>query len=71
MVGKVVLDNRFWLMWLAPVVAAFFSIEVHAGGYLDRYVLKVAFYGLLFFYLCCLVLGFLPAKLEHWLKMRC
>ncbi|WP_286348039.1 hypothetical protein [Helicobacter felistomachi] len=35
--GKVVLDNRFWLMWLASVVAAFFSIEVHAGGYLDRY----------------------------------
>ncbi|WP_104694922.1 phosphoethanolamine transferase [Helicobacter salomonis] len=51
-----ILDNRFWLMWLAPVVASFFSMDIHMGGYLIRHVLKVAFYGFLLFYLFyCLV----------------
>ncbi|CRF48414.1 hypothetical protein HHE02_17390, partial [Helicobacter heilmannii] len=63
-----VLDRRFWLMWLVSVWAAFFSMDVHMGGVLSRHVLKVAFYGLLFFYLCYFVLDFLPVKLENGLK---
>ncbi|WP_158655712.1 hypothetical protein [Helicobacter cynogastricus] len=42
-----ILDNRFWLMWLAPVVVGFFAVEVWDGVF--WHALKVAFYGFLFF----------------------
>ncbi|WP_275897354.1 hypothetical protein [Helicobacter suis] len=30
--NRVVLDNRFFLMWLVGVVASFFSVEVQDWG---------------------------------------
>ncbi|GMB95092.1 sulfatase-like hydrolase/transferase [Helicobacter heilmannii] len=64
--GKVVLDNRFWLMWLAPVVGAFFAVEVWEGVF--WHALKVGFYGLLFFYLYYLLLSFVPRIVAEFLK---
>ncbi|WP_197271723.1 phosphoethanolamine transferase, partial [Helicobacter heilmannii] len=66
-----VLDNRFWLMWLAPVVAGFFSIDTNMGGlfYNTGYLPKVAFYGFMFFYLFYGCLQILKVQaLAHALK---
>ncbi|GMT38833.1 hypothetical protein NHP20013_09220 [Helicobacter bizzozeronii] len=55
-----VLDNRFWLCWLAPVVASFFSVEVQVWGEAFWHVLKVAFYSFLVFYVLYLLLSLIP-----------
>ncbi|WP_104740986.1 phosphoethanolamine transferase [Helicobacter bizzozeronii] len=55
-----VLDNRFWLCWLAPVVASFFSVEVQVWGEAFWHVLKVAFYSFLVFYVFYLLLSLIP-----------
>ncbi|WP_265341710.1 phosphoethanolamine transferase [Helicobacter heilmannii] len=71
MMGKVVLDNRFWLMFLAPVVAGFFSIDTNMGGvfYNTGYLPKMAFYGFVLFYLFYGCLRLLKAPtLVHVLK---
>ncbi|WP_104741583.1 sulfatase-like hydrolase/transferase [Helicobacter ailurogastricus] len=57
--GKVVLDNKFWLMVLAPIVGAFFAPEVHGVQESLWHVLKVAFYSFLVFYVYYFLLGFL------------
>ncbi|BCZ19632.1 hypothetical protein NHP190012_12740 [Helicobacter sp. NHP19-012] len=57
--GKVVLDNKFWLMVLAPIVGAFFAPEVHSMQESLWHVLKVAFYSFLLFYVYYFLLGFL------------
>ncbi|GMB92980.1 hypothetical protein NHP200010_06910 [Helicobacter bizzozeronii] len=53
---KVILDNRFLLCWLAPIVAGGFSPYAHSPylhgiKYFFAYEAKVAFYGFLVFYL--------------------
>ncbi|WP_121021828.1 sulfatase-like hydrolase/transferase [Helicobacter vulpis] len=62
------LDNRFFLMWLAPVVASFFSVDRLTGGwfYLGGFPIKVAFYGFAFFYLCYLASSLL--KSARWVE---
>ncbi|WP_233704611.1 phosphoethanolamine transferase [Helicobacter bizzozeronii] len=66
--GRVVLDSRFLLCWLAPVVASFFALEIHMGGVLYRHVLKIAFYGFLLFYTIYFLLSFLPQKIQRTLQ---
>uniref|UniRef100_UPI000EAD0E42 sulfatase-like hydrolase/transferase n=1 Tax=Helicobacter mehlei TaxID=2316080 RepID=UPI000EAD0E42 len=64
-----VLDNRFWLMWLAPVVASFFSVEVQVWGEAFWHVLKVVFYSFLVFYVFYLLLSLIPYQaLAKFLK---
>ncbi|CCF81216.1 hypothetical protein HBZS_116670 [Helicobacter bizzozeronii CCUG 35545] len=55
-----VLDNRFWLCWLVPVVASFFSVEVQVWGEAFWHVLKVAFYSFLVFYVFYLLWSLIP-----------
>ncbi|WP_240451727.1 sulfatase-like hydrolase/transferase [Helicobacter sp. L8] len=63
------LDNRFFLMWLAPVVASCFSAEAQTWGELLWHALKVAFYGFLVFYGFYFFLSFIkPQSLAKWLK---
>ncbi|WP_286348485.1 hypothetical protein [Helicobacter felistomachi] len=58
--GKVVLDNKFWLMWFVPVVASVFSVAVQERGEFVGQMLLVGFYGFAFFYLCYWLLSFIP-----------
>ncbi|WP_121020753.1 phosphoethanolamine transferase [Helicobacter vulpis] len=60
------LDQRFFLMWLAPVVASFFAVDVQVWGETLWYVLKVAFYSFLIFY----VFYFLLSLLEFPVLVR-
>ncbi|BDQ28559.1 hypothetical protein ASB7_03960 [Helicobacter ailurogastricus] len=65
----VVLDNKFWLMWLAPVVASVFSVSVQARGEFLMQALLVGFYGFAFFYLYYFLLSFIPSvKVVNFLK---
>ncbi|BEG57920.1 hypothetical protein NHP21005_16080 [Helicobacter sp. NHP21005] len=54
-----VLDNKFWLMVLAPIVGAFFAPEVHSVQESLWHALKVAFYSFLIFYAYYFLLSFL------------
>ncbi|WP_281192390.1 sulfatase-like hydrolase/transferase [Helicobacter suis] len=53
--NRLVLDSRFFLMWLVPIVASFFSVERSIHDY--RYILRIGFYDLLLFYLFYSLLG--------------
>ncbi|WP_233704475.1 phosphoethanolamine transferase [Helicobacter cynogastricus] len=59
--GKIVLDRRFFLMWLVPVVVAFFATEAHGFQETLWHVLKVAFYGFLVFYIYYLLLSLIKS----------
>ncbi|WP_240451636.1 phosphoethanolamine transferase [Helicobacter felis] len=64
-----VLDRRFWLMWLAPIVASFFSVDVQVWEEMFWHVLKVAFYSLLVFYVFYFLVEWLRfPKLAQFLK---
>ncbi|WP_104752684.1 sulfatase-like hydrolase/transferase [Helicobacter baculiformis] len=45
------LDSKFLLMWLAPIMASCFALDAYGTAHFLQHVGKVAFYGLLFFYL--------------------
>ncbi|WP_233705754.1 sulfatase-like hydrolase/transferase [Helicobacter felis] len=64
-----VLDRRFWLMWLAPIVASFFSVDVQVWEGMFWHVLKVAFYSLLVFYVFYFLVEWIRfPKLVQFLK---
>nr|WP_240328673.1 phosphoethanolamine transferase [Helicobacter suis] len=58
--NRVVLDNRFFLMWLVGVVASFFSVEVQDWGGGGLHVIKVCFYSFIVFYPLYFLLSFIP-----------
>ncbi|WP_267892593.1 sulfatase-like hydrolase/transferase [Helicobacter salomonis] len=58
-----ILDNRFFLMWLAPVVVSFFSLDAYGITHFFQHVSKVAFYGWLFFYLFYGLLNYIKVQI--------
>ncbi|WP_104640728.1 phosphoethanolamine transferase [Helicobacter bizzozeronii] len=64
-----ILDSRFLLCWLAPVVVSGFSVSVQTRGELFAQILLVAFYGFAFFYVFYFLLAFIPShKITSILK---
>ncbi|WP_163532111.1 sulfatase-like hydrolase/transferase [Helicobacter suis] len=61
---EVILDTRFLVAWLAPIVVCFFSPDVHISGMLSYLVIKVAFYGFALFYTLYFLISFLPPKIN-------
>ncbi|WP_104740484.1 sulfatase-like hydrolase/transferase [Helicobacter bizzozeronii] len=65
--GRVVLDSRFLLCWLAFVLASIYQPDAHLS-YLPKTLIRTGFYTAMFFYIIYTIVGFLPALWAHRLK---